>query len=51
MECPICGYDMTVKSTRTTSDSWGRKSYDWTKYRCERDDVSAEVEVPKKDEE
>lgn len=48
MDCPICGYDMSVKSTRVTRDTWGRKSYDLTKYHCQRDDVWAEVEIPQK---
>jgi hypothetical protein len=45
MECPICGYDMSVKNRKITRSSIGRV-YDWTQYHCKRDDVWAEVEIP-----
>ncbi|MEK7183058.1 MAG: hypothetical protein AAB776_00305 [Patescibacteria group bacterium] len=48
MKCPECEYDMGVVATKTSRGTTG-KYYDWTQFHCKRDDVWAEIEIPKEE--
>lgn len=50
MKCPKCEYDMGVKNRKVTRSSIG-KSYDWTQFHCQRDDVWIELEEPVEEDE
>jgi hypothetical protein len=46
MNCPICGKPMEVHEIRTTYNK-NREEYQYTGYRCRKDDVWGMLEIPK----
>jgi hypothetical protein len=45
MNCPICNQPMEVWKTAITRAKEG-KQYDHKRYRCQKDDVWARLEIP-----